>query len=494
MIAFGSEEMSATLSVRTPDTPYRAGDLIAGKYRLEALLGEGGMGTVWRAINLQLEAPVALKLIRNELDRTSLARRLKQEARAAAKLGHPAIVRVFDVGDSDLGDPYIVMELLNGRTLGRLLITEQRLSAVQGVQLLLPVADALMTAHSKGIVHRDLKPDNVFLAYEGEQLQPKLLDFGIAKLADENGQALHLTQTGAVMGSPEYMSPEQARGQDDIDHRTDIWSFCVVLYETLSGVSPFTGANYNSLLRSIVEDEPQPLTAFLAADPALWAIVQRGLSKDPAVRYRTMGELGKALAVWLISQGITEDASGVSLDSKWISRSKTPSAQRAQRASFASLSGFSPDSGARTAESALGGAPTVSVEAAPVALAPDPKGRNPLRQPRIWLGVGLLTLSVGAIALLAPKYEEPALPRSAGVQAPAQLPPSPQPEAVPTAPAAPLVTEAHDSPSAPSSRAKAPASKPTSPRKATPTPSQAPSRPITSAPRSDAQHDLLAPY
>ena len=222
MIASGSEEMSATLSVRTPDTPYRVGDVIAGKYRLEALLGEGGMGTVWRAINLQLEAPVALKLIRNELDRTSLARRLKQEARAAAKLGHPAIVRVFDVGDSDLGDPYIVMELLNGRTLGRLLASEQRLSAVQGVQLLLPVADALMTAHAKGIVHRDLKPDNVFLAYEGEQLQPKLLDFGIAKLADEGGQSLHLTQTGAVLGSPEYMSPEQARGQDNIDHRTDI--------------------------------------------------------------------------------------------------------------------------------------------------------------------------------------------------------------------------------------------------------------------------------
>jgi len=496
VIASGSEEMSATLSVRTPDTPYRAGDVIAGKYRLEALLGEGGMGTVWRAINLQLEAPVALKLIRTELDRTSLARRLKQEARAAAKLGHPAIVRVFDVGDSDLGDPYIVMELLNGQTLGRLLATERRLSAVQGVQLLLPVADALMTAHAKGIVHRDLKPDNVFLAYEGEQLQPKLLDFGIAKLADESGQNLHLTQTGAVLGSPEYMSPEQARGQDNIDHRTDIWSFCVVLYETLSGVSPFRGANYNSLLRSIVEDEPQSLIDLLAADPPLWEIVERGLAKDVARRYATMSELGKALAGWLINQGISEDASGVSLDSKWLARNNTPSAQRASRASFASLTGISPDSGVRTTESALAGAPTVSVEAAPVAVAPvsEQKNRKPLRQHRIWLGVALLTLAAGAVALLAPKHQEPALAQTAELPKLTQPPATAQPEAIPTT-LAPPVNQAHDEPPAPSSRVKAvPTPKSASPRKPTPTPNQAPSRPVTDAPRGDAQHDLLAPY
>jgi serine/threonine-protein kinase len=487
--------MSATLSFRTPDTPYRAGDVIAGKYRLEALLGEGGMGTVWRAINLQLEAPVALKLIRNELDRASLARRLKQEARAAAKLGHPAIVRVFDVGDSELGDPYIVMELLNGQTLGRLLATEQRLSAVQGVQLLLPVADALMTAHAKGIVHRDLKPDNVFLAYEGEQLQPKLLDFGIAKLADEAGQSLHLTQTGAVLGSPEYMSPEQARGQDNIDHRTDIWSFCVVLYETLSGVSPFRGANYNSLLRSIVEDEPQSLIDFLAADPPLWEIVRRGLSKDIAQRYPTMAELGKALAGWLIQQGISEDASGVSLDSKWVARSSAPSAQRASRASFASLTGISPDSGVRTTESALGGAPTVSVEAEPVAIAPVPKNHEPRWQRRIWLGVALLALAAFAIALLAPKHQAPSLAQTAEVPALVRPPASPQPEAIPTAIAVPAASQAHNQAPDPSSRLKAAAPKSASPRKtAAPALNQAQSRPSTSAPRGDAQHDLLSPY
>src|SRR4051812_24411241 len=134
---------------------YAAGDVIAGKYRLENVLGEGGMGTVWHALNLQLEAPVALKLIRAELDRELLTQRLKQEARAAARLGHPGIVRVFDVGETQYGDPFIVMELLHGQSLAELLVAERRLTAVRAVQLLLPVADALSVAHGKGIVHRD---------------------------------------------------------------------------------------------------------------------------------------------------------------------------------------------------------------------------------------------------------------------------------------------------------------------------------------------------
>ncbi|HYQ04292.1 MAG TPA: protein kinase [Polyangiaceae bacterium] len=493
MIASASEEMSGTLSVRTPDTaPYRAGDVIAGKYRLDALLGEGGMGTVWRAHNLQLDAPVAVKLIRGGPDQVSLARRLKQEARAAAKLGHPAIVRVFDVGDSELGDPYIVMELLNGRTLGRLLATEQRLSAVQGVQLLLPLADALTVAHAKGIVHRDLKPDNIFLAYEGEQLQPKLLDFGIAKLADESGQNLHLTQTGAVLGSPEYMSPEQARGQDNIDLRTDIWSFCVVLYETLSGVSPFSGSNYNSLLRAIVENEPQSLVELLAADPTLWEIIKRGLSKDVARRYATMSELGQALAGWLMLQGIFEDVTGVSLDAKWISRSSTPSAQRASRASFASLTGISSDSGVRTAQNALGGAPTVSLEATPAPVVQVPNSDKPLWQRRIWIGVGLLTIAVGAVAALASRRERPALAQTAEV--PPVTPPTAlaQPKTDASASVAPVAQPIESPSPAPSVQPKGAATKYSAPRKAQPI--QAPARPTPAAPRTDAQHDLLAPY
>ncbi|HEY0469138.1 MAG TPA: serine/threonine-protein kinase, partial [Polyangiaceae bacterium] len=394
--------MSSTLQVRTPNrAPYNVGDVIAGKYRLDALLGEGGMGTIWRGFNLQLEAPVALKLIRAELDQASLAQRLKQEARAVAKLGHSAIVRVFDVADTELGDPYIVMELLNGETLGSLLATETRLSAVRGVQLLLPVADALMAAHAKGIVHRDLKPDNIFISREGEELRPKLLDFGIAKLADETGQAQQLTQAGAVLGSPGYMSPEQARGRDDVDHRTDIWSFCVVLYETLSGASPFTGQNYNSLLRSIVEDEPASLITLWAADPALWEIVQRGLAKDVGQRFATMQELGSALAAWLMNQGVFQDVSGVSLDSKWISRSHQASGQRGSRASFAAITLTSSDSGVRTAQTALGAAPTVSVQLDQLAI----PGGKPIWKRSRWLALAALAVASGGVALLVWKHQ-----------------------------------------------------------------------------------------
>jgi serine/threonine-protein kinase len=468
--------------------------VIAGKYRLDALLGEGGMGTVWRGFNLQLEAPVALKLIRGELDRVSLARRLKQEARAAAKLGHPAIVRVFDVGDSELGDPYIVMELLNGRTLGSLLASERRLSAVQGVQLLLPVADALMAAHAKGIVHRDLKPDNIFLAYEGEQLQPKLLDFGIAKLADEAGPNQHLTQAGAVLGSPEYMSPEQARGQDNVDHRTDIWSFCVVLYEALSGASPFRAANYNSLLRVIVEEEPASLVDQLAADPPLWEIVQRGLSKDAARRYATMGEVGQALAAWLMSQGIFEDAAGVSLDSKWITRSGSPVGQRASRASFASLTGVTPESGVRTAQTALGGAPTVSLEVAPVAVVSAPKSVKPMQKHRIWLGLGLLAIAAGGLALLA--FEREKSPIAQRAEPPTLVqPPSPsQPRPVITSHSAPTVSVLESSQPKSSAEAKPAAPKGAPTRKSAPAAGKTQPPSTTQAPKSDAQHDLLAPY
>src|SRR3954470_23747082 len=166
---------------------YAAGDVIADKYALEELLGEGGMGAVFRARNTVLDMPVALKLIRTDLDRELLRGRLLQEARAAAKLAHPAIVRVFDVGTTALGDPFIVMELLHGLSLAKLLENEGRLSSVRVVQLLLPIADALAVAHARGLVHRDVKPDNVFIANDDEgQLQPKLVDFGIVKLELQN--------------------------------------------------------------------------------------------------------------------------------------------------------------------------------------------------------------------------------------------------------------------------------------------------------------------
>ena len=298
---------------------YAAGAVLCGKYRLEALLGEGGMGAVWLATNVLLDLPVAIKLIRAGLDRSALRARLQLEARSAAKLGHPSIVRVYDVGESECGDPFIVMEHLRGETLAQLL-DGGRLPATRAVQLLLPIIDALAMAHGRGIVHRDLKPDNLMLALEDERVCPKILDFGVAKLTDPHDTDHKLTEAGAVVGSPEYMSPEQARGQDDVGASTDIWSMCVVLYETVTGCAPFTASNYHALLRSIVEEDPKPLTEHGAGDDELWQILERGLRKDRAQRYPEISELGQALAAWLVRHGVTEDACGASLDVKWFNR------------------------------------------------------------------------------------------------------------------------------------------------------------------------------
>src|SRR5450432_133926 len=229
------------------------------------------MGAVWRAANLLLDLPVAIKLIRADLDRDALRARLQLEARSVAKLGHPAIVRVYDVGETELGDPFIVMELLHGETLAQLL-AQGRLSAVRAVQLILPIVDALAVAHARGIVHRDLKPDNLLIALEDQRTQPKILDFGIAKLTDPRDANHRLTEIGTVVGSPDYMSPEQARGREDVDYRTDIWSLCVVLYEAITASAPFSASNYNALLRAIVEDEPKPLSEHAAGDAPLWEI------------------------------------------------------------------------------------------------------------------------------------------------------------------------------------------------------------------------------
>jgi serine/threonine-protein kinase len=297
---------------------YGEGDVISGKYRLVRMLGTGGMGDVWLAHNETLDIDVAIKLMRAEAGAGDGEDRLLREARAAARLGHPAIVRVFDFGTTDFGEPFIVMELLEGEDLATRLADHGRLSATKAVRSLLPVAHALVAAHSKGIVHRDLKPENIFLSRtEGDRIQPKVVDFGIAKI--DRG-SLRLTQKGTVLGSPGYMSPEQARGED-ADHRADIWSFCVVLYETLTGTQPFVGKNENAILYAIISHEPTPITALAAGDEPLSAIVTKGLSKNPDKRWSSMRDLGVALASWLRAQGVAEDISGVSLETTWLSSS-----------------------------------------------------------------------------------------------------------------------------------------------------------------------------
>jgi serine/threonine-protein kinase len=298
---------------------YEAGDLLCERYELIRPLGRGAMGVVWAARSRVLDIDVALKLLPASTTAPFAAARMTQEARAAAQLGHPAIVRVYDHGVTQRGDPFIVMELLKGEALGRI-VEQGRLPAARTVQLLLPIADGLVSAHDKGIVHRDLKPDNIFLARDAfSRLQPKLLDFGIAKVQSHADSKL--TRDGFAVGSPGYMAPEQALGRDDIDPRADVWAFCVVLYECITGRLPFEAPNYNAMMRAIVEDSPAPTTAFGAGDQALWQIISKGLTKRRSLRFGSMQELGRALAEWLLERKVTEDACGFSLRATWLSSS-----------------------------------------------------------------------------------------------------------------------------------------------------------------------------
>jgi len=293
------------------------GDILAGRYRLLRPLAEGGMGSVWRARSLSLDVDVAVKVVKRSVSSPEACERLLREARAAASLGHASIVRVLDFGTTDDGEPFLVMQLLHGKTLGSWLRERGKLPAITAVQLLLPIASALAEVHGLGIVHRDVKPENIlFEEGQGGQLVPKLVDFGIAKQSHDNQSVF--TASGVLMGSPSYMSPEQARGDPQIGPRSDIWSLCVVLYEMITGKRPFEGSNHGAILFSVFSQSPEPAHLLGGGDGALWEILQKGLAKNHAERWQSMRQLGRALAVWMAAKGVTADAAGTSLEHHWL--------------------------------------------------------------------------------------------------------------------------------------------------------------------------------
>ena len=276
-----------------PEVRYQPGQVIANKYRLEHILGEGGMGTVWRATNLLLEVDVAIKLLRVDMALGSEgAERFLREARATAKLIHPAVVRLHDFGTTQDGLAFIVMEHLPGQPLFEVVEQRGALPAIEAVQLLMPVIDALQAAHRLGIVHRDLKPDNILLVSQGaEAIMPKVVDFGVARdlrnpvsrlppddtVDAVRRQASRLTEHGALLGSPHYMAPEQACGREDVDGRADVWAIVVCLYECVTGKRPFDGLDLETVLLQVITHAP---TQPAEVDDALWAIMERGLTKD----------------------------------------------------------------------------------------------------------------------------------------------------------------------------------------------------------------------
>ena len=266
--------------------------MLVGKYRIESVLGRGGMGMVYRARHLALGDDVAIKVLRRDvsLDEETVMRFMR-EAQSAVKLKSEHVARIQDVGACEDGLPFIVMEFLQGADLGQMVDTHGAMSIPVAVDLVLQACDAIVEAHSLGIVHRDVKPSNLFVSFRPDQSAiVKVLDFGISKSA--NGSDMSLTQTQSMLGTPAYMSPEQMRSARSVDARTDIWSLGTVLYELVEARRPFEAESFSEMCVMVAVDPPARMT--LAAD--IEPIIARCLAKKPTDRYPHVAELMRDLA------------------------------------------------------------------------------------------------------------------------------------------------------------------------------------------------------
>jgi serine/threonine-protein kinase len=354
------------------------GRLISGRYRLIAPLGEGGMATIWRALDEQLEREVAVKLLRPQFSADpGFAARFKQEARAAGGLSHPNIVGVYDYGtDGADGDQYIVMELIDGSDLSAILRDRGSLSVMDAVRVAIGVASALEVAHRKGIVHRDVKPGNILITEGGDV---KVTDFGIARAVSEAS----MTVTGTTLGSVHYFSPEQARG-DEVTGASDVYALAIVLFEMLTGRRPFEGDSAAAVaLKRLNEDAPTPTSIGRPVPHGLEAILMRALSREAGERFPDAGAFAEALRVWR----------------------RDPDAATPLAAGAA---------GAAAARTPAAGEPTVYVpprvtrpaDRMPVAPPPRPADAYPLERDEgqpwwIWLLAILAVILLGAIGFLA---------------------------------------------------------------------------------------------
>lgn len=280
------------------------GMLLANKYRLDKRLGAGGMGEVYRAVNVSIGRPVAIKILRPELLRNEdVVQRFLREARAATLVRHPNVVDVLDVLEhQDI--PFMVQELLSGEDLADYVDSQQgKLPLDEVLAIMLPVAEAVGAAHAKGVVHRDLKPANVFLHTVDETVIPKVLDFGISKIT--TGDSSRVTTTGTALGTPAYMSPEQIEGLAHVDARSDVWSLGVMLFELAAGTRPFVAETPGALFVKIATTAPRPLGEVCPSCPeAFAAIVTRCLRASKADRYDDARALATALRQLADARGV----------------------------------------------------------------------------------------------------------------------------------------------------------------------------------------------
>jgi hypothetical protein len=285
------------------------GDVIDGKYRIIRLIGEGGMGAVYEGENIRIHRTVAIKVLHAGVaENQDAVQRFEREAQAAGRIGSEHIVEVLDLGNLPDGDRFMVMEFMDGDSLSARIQNRGRLTARETYPIARQILEGLAAAHGAGIIHRDLKPDNVYLLkMRGGQADfVKLLDFGISKFSALSGESgFSMTRTGAVMGTPYYMSPEQAKGAKGMDHRADLYAVGVILYECVTGRVPFNADTFNELLFKIVLETPQPVEQVVPdSDPEFNKIIQKAMAREPGLRYQTSKEFQQAVDSWASGAGV----------------------------------------------------------------------------------------------------------------------------------------------------------------------------------------------
>jgi len=281
--------------------PISQGEIIGGRYRVDRIVAEGGMGIIVAATHLELEETVAIKFLRDEFaSKPEVVGRFAREAKAAAKLKSEYVATVFDVGISPERGPYIVMEYLEGEDLETVLTADGRLPYGRACELMMQACEAIANAHANGIIHRDIKPANLFLVRRNGVAVVKVLDFGVSKTAltgNVFGGAISLVKTQTLVGSPIYMSPEALRGREEVTSSSDIWSIGAVLYELITGDTAFNGASITELCAAVLETEPESMCDRVPeVPPELAEVIMKCLHKEPVGRWHSVAELVCALA------------------------------------------------------------------------------------------------------------------------------------------------------------------------------------------------------
>ena len=465
-----------------------AGDVIAGKYRVERVLGEGGMGFVVAATHLTLETKVAIKFIRDGVLGTREASvRFLREAKAAVQLKNPHVAAVYDVGTLESGEPFMVMEYLEGCDLSDLFKQRGALPPSEACEYVVQACDALGEAHALGIVHRDVKLGNLFLT-RGAAGVPliKVLDFGLSKASPFGGGETGVTMSAAVLGSPRFMSPEQLQDPRTVDGRSDIWSLGIILYTLIAGRPAFDADTVGKLFAKVMGEEPAPLQSLVPGiDPGLVAIIQRCLVKKPEQRISNVAELANALAPYCVNPGHAH-ATAAKLAAVLASSKVADVAALAPGAARGYTS--NPPQSNRSTSMDLGGPWAGSTPAA----APAKEGLS-----RVGLGV-VAAIAVVGVAVGAFYISRSGVPtgRAEVVAASGEPTPVPPPQAPPASPTI-IVVAGSAQPMAPkASSPVAPAPKPEAtgkpqPAAAAPTPSVKPAAPAPK-PKGQTPSDIPA--